>query len=78
MVVEVRMPQWGMGMTEGTVLRWLKAVGDRVEHDEPIVEVEAAKATGEVTAPAAGILTERLVEENETVGVQTVLALIAP
>lgn len=78
MTVEVRLPQWGMGMTEGTVVKWLKEVGDRVEADEPIVEIEAAKATSEVSSPVAGILTERMYEEDDTVEVQAVLAIITP
>ena len=78
MSVEVRLPQWGMGMTEGTVVKWLKEVGDQVEAGEPIVEIEAAKATSEVNAPVAGTLTERLYEEDDTVEVQAVLAIITP
>lgn len=45
MRIEVQLPQWGMGISEGTVLRWLKAAGDEVEEDEPVVEIETAKAT---------------------------------
>jgi 2-oxoglutarate dehydrogenase E2 component (dihydrolipoamide succinyltransferase) len=70
------MPQWGMGMTEGTVVRWLKAEGDTVEKDEPIVEVETAKANGEVEAPVAGTLTKLIAEEDEEVPVQGLLAII--
>jgi pyruvate dehydrogenase E2 component (dihydrolipoamide acetyltransferase) len=74
--VEIRMPQWGMAMQEGAVVRWMKEVGERVEVDEPLVEVETAKTTGEVMAPAAGIVTEIRVAVGETVPVQTVLAVI--
>lgn len=70
------MPQWGMGMTEGTVVRWLKAEGDTVDKDEPIVEVETAKAEGEVAAPVAGTLTKLVAEEDEDVPVQGLLAII--
>jgi pyruvate dehydrogenase E2 component (dihydrolipoamide acetyltransferase) len=76
MASEVRMPQWGMGMTEGTITKWLKAEGDTVEFDEPLVEVETAKAEGEITAPVAGKLSKILVQEDETVPVQELLALI--
>jgi 2-oxoglutarate dehydrogenase E2 component (dihydrolipoamide succinyltransferase) len=70
------MPQWGMGMTEGTITRWLKAEGETVDFDEPLVEVETAKAEGEITAPVTGKLTKILVQEDETVPVQELLALI--
>jgi len=76
MASEVRMPQWGMGMTEGTITRWLKAEGETVDFDEPLVEVETAKAEGEITAPVTGKLTKILVQEDETVPVQELLALI--
>lgn len=76
MRVEVLLPQWGMGTAEGTVTVWLKAVGDAVAKDEPLVEVETAKAMGEVESPAAGVLAEILVEVDETVAVGTVLAIV--
>ena len=76
MKVEVLLPQWGMGMSEGTVTEWLKKVGDRVEEDEPIAEIEAEKATQELEAPATGILTEILVEAGEEAKVRTLLAYI--
>ena len=76
MATEVKLPQQGMGMSEGTVTKWLKVVGDTVNEDEVIAEVEAAKATMEIEAPATGTLTEILVHEGETVPVSTVLALI--
>ena len=76
MATEVRMPQWGMGMTEGTITRWLKAEGDTIAFDEPLVEVETAKADGEITAPAAGKLSKILVQVEETVPVQELLAII--
>jgi pyruvate dehydrogenase E2 component (dihydrolipoamide acetyltransferase) len=73
---EVRLPQWGMGMQEGTVLRWLKRVGDPVQAGEDLVEVEAAKTTQPVTAPATGVLLRVLVPEGETVPVRTTLAVV--
>ncbi|WP_300049020.1 biotin/lipoyl-containing protein, partial [Trueperella sp.] len=74
--VEVTMPALGESVDEGTVTTWLKQVGDEVEEDEPIVEVSTDKVDTEVPAPAAGILTEIKVGEDETVSVGTVLAII--
>lgn len=76
MKVEVLLPQWGMGMSEGTVASWLKAIGDRVEEDEPLAEIEAEKATQELESPASGILSEILVQEGEDAHVRTILAYI--
>src|ERR687884_764830 len=76
MSIEVRLPQWGMGMQEGTVIRWLKREGDPVQADEDLVEVEAAKTTQAVTAPSAGVLLRVLVPEGETVPVRTTLAVV--
>src|ERR687886_2767675 len=76
MSIEVRLPQWGMGMQEGTVVRWLKRVGDPVQAGEDLVEVEAAKTTQPVTAPATGVLLRVLVPEGETVPVRTTLAVV--
>src|ERR671933_2938825 len=73
---EVRLPQWGMGMQEGTVLRWLKRVGDPVQAGEDLVEVEAAKTTQPVTAPATGVLLLVLVPEGETVPVRATLGVV--
>ena len=76
MSVEVNLPQYGMGMTEGTVEQWLKAEGDPVSEGEDIAEVEAEKTTVVVVAPESGVLSKILVAEGETVPVFTVLALI--
>lgn len=76
MATEVRLPQWGMGMTEGTVTRWFKAEGDAVEADEPLCEIETAKANGEIVAPVAGTLVKVAAEEGEDVPVQGLLAII--
>ncbi|SDE95142.1 Biotin-requiring enzyme [Paracoccus isoporae] len=76
MKVEVLLPQWGMGMSEGTVTDWMKKVGDRVEEDEPLAEIEAEKATQELESPATGILTEILVQKGEEAKVRSVLAII--
>ena len=74
--VEVLLPQWGMGMSEGTITTWLKAVGDTIAEDEPLAEVEAEKVEETLESPAAGTLTEILVPEGETVEVRTVVAYI--
>jgi pyruvate/2-oxoglutarate dehydrogenase complex dihydrolipoamide acyltransferase (E2) component len=76
MTSEVKLAQFGMGMTEGTPLRWLKKEGDSVTEGEPIVEIEAAKAVVEVLAPTSGKLTKILAPEGETVPVYGVIALI--
>ena len=74
--VEVLLPQWGMGMSEGTITTWLKAVGDTIAEDEPLAEVEAEKVEETLESPAAGTLTEIVVPEGETVEVRTVVAYI--
>ncbi len=74
--VDVVMPQMGVSVSEGTVSRWLKAVGERVEADETIVEISTDKVDTEVPAPAAGTVSEILVQEGETVPVETRLAVI--
>ena len=72
----LKMPALGESVTEGTVTTWLKQVGDTVEVDEPIVEVATDKVDSEVPSPAAGVLLEILVEEDETVEVGADLARI--
>jgi pyruvate/2-oxoglutarate dehydrogenase complex dihydrolipoamide acyltransferase (E2) component len=74
--IKVLLPQWGMGMSEGTVVKWLKAVGDTVAEDEPLAEVEAEKATEVVESPAAGTLTEILVDAGTLVEVRSPIAII--
>ena len=74
--VQISMPQMGESVTEGTVLEWLKAVGDRVEADEPLVEISTDKVDAEVPAPAAGILTKIIAESDTTVAVGEVLGEI--
>ncbi len=76
MSVEVVMPQMGESITEGTVSKWLKAVGDKIEKDEPILEISTDKVDAEVPAPGAGILLEIRTGEGETVEVGTVVAVI--
>jgi len=72
----VKMPALGESVTEGTVSSWLKAVGDTVEADEPLLEVATDKVDTEVPSPASGVLLEIRVPEDETVEVGTVLAII--
>ncbi len=74
--VEVLLPQWGMGMSEGTITAWLKAVGDTVAEDDPLAEIEAEKVSETLEAPATGTLVEIVVPEGDTVEVRTVLAYI--
>lgn len=74
--LKVLLPQFGMGMQDGEIIRWLKAVGDSVAEGEPLVEIEAAKTTVEVPAPAAGTLVEIIAEEGETVDVRGHIATL--
>ncbi|MCV7169577.1 biotin attachment protein [Mycobacterium manitobense] len=76
MRVEVRLPQWGMGMTEGEVLEWLKEVGDDVAEGEGLVEIETAKVNEVLESPAGGKLVEILAEVGEVKEVRAVLAII--
>jgi len=73
---EIKLPALGESVTEGTVTRWLKSVGDSVEVDEPLLEVSTDKVDTEVPSPVAGTLQQILVQEDETVEVGTVLAVI--
>jgi pyruvate dehydrogenase E2 component (dihydrolipoamide acetyltransferase) len=74
--LDVTMPQLGETVTEGTITRWLKQVGEQVELDEPLFEVSTDKVDSEVPAPAAGVLTEILVPEGDTVDVGVKLAVL--
>src|SRR5260370_17711765 len=76
MATEIVLPQWSMGMADGTIVRWLKHEGDAVTEGEPLVEVEAAKVTSEVEAEVSGVLARILVAEGGTVPVRTPLCLI--
>lgn len=75
-MIEIFMPKAGMDMKEGTLIRWLKEVGDPVELDEPIMEIETDKITMEAEAPGSGILLSKIVEEGSVVPVLTVLGYI--
>lgn len=72
----VVLPQYGMGMQDGEIVRWMKAVGDSVAEGETLVEVEAAKTTVEVPAPVAGTLTRLIAAEGETIDVRAPIAVI--
>src|SRR3954470_8380872 len=76
--IQITMPEMGESVTEGTILEWLKQVGDEVELDEGLVEVSTDKVDTEVPSPASGVLTAILVEPDETVPVGTVLGEISP
>ena len=76
MSVSVSMPQLGESVTEGTVTRWLKKEGERVEADEPLLEVSTDKVDTEIPSPVAGILRGITVAEDETVAVGAELAII--
>ncbi|HXG95163.1 MAG TPA: dihydrolipoamide acetyltransferase family protein [Blastocatellia bacterium] len=76
MAEEVKMPQMGESIAEGTIVRWLKKVGDSVKRDEPLYEISTDKVDAEIPAPASGTLSEILVQEGQTVAVNTVVAII--
>ncbi len=73
---EVPMPQMGESITEGTITKWLKKVGDTVQRDEPLFEISTDKVDAEIPSPAAGVLTEIKAKEGETVQINTVVAII--
>ncbi len=74
--IDVIMPQMGESITEGTMSKWLKQVGDAVKRDEPIFEISTDKVDAEIPAPNAGVLAEVLVTEGQTVAVGTIVARI--
>jgi pyruvate dehydrogenase E2 component (dihydrolipoamide acetyltransferase) len=74
--IEVLMPQMGESITEGTLTKWLKKVGDTVARDEPIFEISTDKVDAEIPSPSAGVLSEIRVQEGQTVTVSTVVAVI--
>jgi pyruvate dehydrogenase E2 component (dihydrolipoamide acetyltransferase) len=76
MSTEVVMPQMGESIAEGTITKWLKKVGERVERDEPLFEISTDKVDAEIPSPAAGTLTEVRFNEGETVEVNTVVAVL--
>jgi pyruvate dehydrogenase E2 component (dihydrolipoamide acetyltransferase) len=76
MATDVVMPQMGESIAEGTIVRWIKKVGDKVDRDEPLFEISTDKVDAEIPSPAAGVVTEIKVKEGETVPVNSVVALI--
>jgi pyruvate dehydrogenase E2 component (dihydrolipoamide acetyltransferase) len=76
MPTDVVMPQMGESIAEGTIVRWIKKVGDQVARDEPLFEISTDKVDAEIPAPAAGVLAEIRVKEGETVPVNSVVAVI--
>src|SRR6185503_17132806 len=77
-MTDVIMPQMGESIAEGTLTRWMKKVGDRVQRDEPLFEISTDKVDAEIPAPAAGVLKEIRVEPGTTVPINTVVGVIAP
>ena len=75
-MANVVMPQMGESIAEGTIVRWIKKVGDSVDRDEPLFEISTDKVDAEIPSPSAGVLTEIMVKEGETVPVNSVVAII--
>src|ERR1700741_2849806 len=76
MATDVVMPQMGESIFEGTITKWLKKPGDKVQRDEPLFEISTDKVDAEIPAPAAGVLREIKVKEGATVQVNTVVGVI--
>jgi pyruvate dehydrogenase E2 component (dihydrolipoamide acetyltransferase) len=77
-MADVVMPQMGESIAEGTIVRWIKKVGDAVERDEPLFEISTDKVDAEIPSPIAGIVSEIRAKEGETVPVNSVVAVIGP
>ena len=76
MSVDVIMPQMGESIFEGTITKWLKKAGDKIERDEPLFEISTDKVDAEIPSPSAGVLKEIKVTEGQTVPIQTIVAVI--
>src|SRR5258708_4498556 len=76
MAADVVMPQMGESIFEGTITKWLKKPGDKVERDEPLFEISTDKVDAEIPSPTAGVLKEIKVKEGQTVPINTVVATI--
>jgi len=76
MRVEIKLPQFGMGMQDAVLLKWLKNIGEPVVEGDPIAEVEAAKSIVEITAPTSGVISEIMAHESDTILVQAVMAVM--
>src|SRR3954471_1457205 len=77
MPTDIIMPQMGESIVEGTITKWLKKPGDKVQRDEPLFEISTDKVDAEIPAPASGVLHEIKVTEGTTVGVNTIVGTIA-
>jgi 2-oxoglutarate dehydrogenase E2 component (dihydrolipoamide succinyltransferase) len=77
MPTNVVMPQMGESIAEGTIVRWIKKIGDTIDRDEPLFEISTDKVDAEIPSPGAGVLTEIKVKEGETVPVNSVVAVIS-
>src|SRR5687767_8010128 len=75
-MTDVIMPQMGESIAEGTLTKWMKKVGDKIERDEPLFEISTDKVDAEIPAPAAGVLKEIRVQPGETVAINTVVGVI--
>lgn len=76
MATDVLMPQMGESIAEGTIVKWLKKIGDKVERDEPLFEISTDKVDAEIPSPTAGVLAEVLAKEGDTIAVNAVVARI--
>src|SRR5713101_6636422 len=76
MAVDIVMPQMGESIFEGTITKWLKKPGDKVERDEPLFEISTDKVDAEIPSPSAGVLKEIKVGEGQTVPIQTIVGII--
>ncbi len=76
MPTNVVMPQMGESIAEGTIVRWIKKIGDPVDRDEPLFEISTDKVDAEIPSPAAGVLTDIKAKEGDTVPVNSVVAVI--
>src|ERR1051325_5418766 len=76
-MIDVVMPQMGESIVEGTLTKWLKKPGDHVDRDEPLFEISTDKVDTEIPSPVAGTLSEIVIEEGKTVGINTVVGRIS-
>src|SRR5262245_31579248 len=76
-MTDVIMPQMGESIAEGTITKWMKNVGDKIQRDEPLFEISTDKVDAEIPAPASGVLKEIRFEPGTTVAINTVVAVIA-
>ncbi|HEY3997292.1 MAG TPA: dihydrolipoamide acetyltransferase family protein [Candidatus Xenobia bacterium] len=76
MSINVVMPQMGESIAEGTIIRWIKKPGDKVDRDEPLFEISTDKVDAEIPSPAAGVLSQVMVKEGQTVPINTVVAVL--